>query len=80
MATYKCLASGNLVTFTNQVDIDSMKGHDGYVPFTPGDAMLLDVGNTHAYINKSNEDRYSVAFNLYIKGKFGKEEYQLEIK
>lgn len=31
MATYKCLASGNLVTFTNQVDIDSMKGHDGYV-------------------------------------------------
>ena len=31
MATFKCLASGNLVTFTNQVDIDSMKGHDGYV-------------------------------------------------
>jgi uncharacterized protein (TIGR02466 family) len=30
--------------------------------------------------NKSNEDRYSVAFNLYVKGKFGKEEYQLEIK
>jgi hypothetical protein len=30
-ATFKCLASGNLVTFTAQVDIDSMKGHDGYV-------------------------------------------------
>jgi hypothetical protein len=31
MATFKCLISGNLVTFHNQVDIDSMKGHDGYV-------------------------------------------------
>lgn len=31
MATFKCLASGNLITFTSQVDIDSMKGHDGYV-------------------------------------------------
>jgi hypothetical protein len=30
MATFKCLVSGNFVTFTNQVDIDSMKGHDGY--------------------------------------------------
>ena len=31
MATFKCLASGNLVTFVHQVDIDSMKGHEGYV-------------------------------------------------
>ena len=31
MATFKCLVSGNFVTFTNQVDIDSMKGHDGYI-------------------------------------------------
>jgi hypothetical protein len=31
MATFKCLVSGNLVTFVNQVDIDSMKGHDGYI-------------------------------------------------
>ena len=31
MATFKCLISGNLVTFVNQVDIDSMKGHEGYV-------------------------------------------------
>ena len=37
-----------------------MKGHDGYVPFTPGDSMLLDVGNTHAYLNKSDEDRYHI--------------------
>tara|TARA_B100000900_G_scaffold389049_1_gene381613 strand:- start:976 stop:1593 length:618 start_codon:yes stop_codon:yes gene_type:complete len=30
--------------------------------------------------NKSNENRYSIAFNFYVKGKFGKEEYTLEIK
>lgn len=30
MATFKCLVSGNTVTFTSQVDIDSMKGHSGY--------------------------------------------------
>lgn len=28
--TFKCLASGQTVTFVNQVDIDSMKGHSGY--------------------------------------------------
>jgi hypothetical protein len=31
MAVFKCLQSGNTVTFTSQVDIDSMKGHSGYV-------------------------------------------------
>ena len=31
-------------------------------------------------LNKSNENRYSIAFNFYVRGKFGKEEYQLEIK
>jgi hypothetical protein len=31
MATYRCLVSGNTVTFTYQHDIDSMKGHQGYV-------------------------------------------------
>lgn len=29
--TFKCLASGQTVTFEAQVDIDSMKGHEGYV-------------------------------------------------
>ena len=37
-----------------------MKGHEGFVPFKPGTAMLLDVGNEHAYINNSNEDRYHI--------------------
>jgi len=31
MATFRCLQSGNLVTFTYQYDIDTMKGHQGYV-------------------------------------------------
>ena len=37
-----------------------MKGHSGYVPFKPGAAILLDVGNEHAYINDSDEDRYHI--------------------
>ena len=28
--TFKCLLSGNTVTFEHQVDIDSMKGHPDY--------------------------------------------------
>ena len=31
MATYRCLVSGNTVTFTQPHDIESMKGHGGYV-------------------------------------------------
>jgi len=31
MATYRCLQSGNFVTFILSHDIDSMKGHQGYV-------------------------------------------------
>lgn len=31
MATFRCLQSGNTVTFTQPVDIDSMRGHSGYV-------------------------------------------------
>ena len=30
--------------------------------------------------NKSNENRFSIAFNFFVKGVFGKEEYKLEIK
>jgi hypothetical protein len=31
MATFRCLQSGNTVTFTQPYDIDSMRGHAGYV-------------------------------------------------
>jgi hypothetical protein len=30
LATFKCLLTGNTVTFEHQVDIDSMKGHPDY--------------------------------------------------
>ena len=42
-----------------------MQGHEGYVPFKDGTAFLLDVGNTHAVFNKSNEDRY----HMIVHGK-----------
>ena len=47
-----------------------MKGHAGYVPFKPGKAFLLDVGNTHAYINKSNEDRFHIIIHGIKSKKF----------
>lgn len=31
MATFRCLASGHTVSFTYTHDIESMKGHAGYV-------------------------------------------------
>lgn len=31
-ATFRCLLSGQTVTFIHQVDIDSMKGHPDYEP------------------------------------------------
>ena len=37
-----------------------MKDHEGYVPFKPGSVVMLDVSNTHAYINDSDEDRYHI--------------------
>ena len=30
MATFRCKATGNTVTFTLPHDIESMEGHDGY--------------------------------------------------
>jgi hypothetical protein len=30
MAKFRCLISGNIVEFTQAVDIDSMVGHEGY--------------------------------------------------
>ena len=31
MAIFRCLQSGNTIEFTQPHDIDSMKGHSGYV-------------------------------------------------
>lgn len=42
MATFRCLQSGNTVTFTLQHDIDSMRGHAGYVRVDDEAPMVED--------------------------------------
>lgn len=48
MAVYKCIQSGNTVTFDLQHDIESMKGHQGYVridePEEQSDPIRSDTG------------------------------------
>jgi len=46
MATFRCLQSGNTVTFTYQHDIDSMRGHSGYVLVDDkGEDVRVEVEN-----------------------------------
>lgn len=49
-----------------------MKNHKGFVPFKPGTAFMLDVGNEHAYINNSSEDRYHIIVHGIRDKKFEK--------
>jgi len=52
MATFKCLQSGNTVTFTLQHDIDSMKGHQGYVLVDDdGNELPSDFDSEKKHIN-----------------------------
>lgn len=43
MAKYKCIISGNVIEFTNQVDIDSMVGHEGYIKLEEQEAPKAPV-------------------------------------
>ena len=46
MATFRCLQSGQTVTFTYQHDIDSMRGHSGYVLVdNKGEDVRVEVEN-----------------------------------
>jgi len=54
------LSPVNIALNTPKDCMFKMKGHKGFVPLTDGKAVLLDVGNTHAVYNKSNEDRYHI--------------------
>ena len=56
MATFRCLQSGNIVTFTLQHDIDSMKGHQGYVR----------VDETEVTIESDNPVRTDTAFRAPV--------------
>ena len=52
-----------------------------YVEIQEGTIVLFPSHLDHkVQENKSNEKRYSIAFNFFVRGKFGKEEYILEIK
>lgn len=42
----------------------------GIVPMKPGTVMLLDVGNTHAYVNKSKEDRIHIIVHGKVTEKY----------
>ena len=42
MATFRCLQSGNTVSFTLQHDIDSMKGHQGYVRIDEQEEVTIE--------------------------------------
>lgn len=52
-ATFRCLSSGQTVTFTLQHDIDSMKGHQGY-------ARIDEEGNEETL--HSEDTRADTAF------------------
>jgi hypothetical protein len=56
MATFRCLQSGNTVTFTLQHDIDSMKGHQGYVR----------IDETEVTIESDNPVRTDTAFRAPV--------------
>ena len=46
MAIFRCLQSGHTVTFTYQHDIDSMRGHNGYVLVDDkGEDVKVDAEN-----------------------------------
>lgn len=46
MAKFRCLVSGNIVEFTQQVDIDSMVGHDGYVEVVEQEQLEVEAQTT----------------------------------
>ncbi len=50
MATFRCLESGNTVTFTLQYDIDSMKSHQGYVRVDEPEVIGSEVKTDTAFI------------------------------
>ena len=53
MATFRCLQSGQMVTFNQPHDIDSMKGHAGYVRID--ESETLDDNDEHLVIMRPPE-------------------------
>ena len=57
MAKFRCLASGNIVEFTQQVDIDSMEGHQGYEWVDEGEEQQQEVSPEPATTTKKRMGR-----------------------
>lgn len=53
MATFRCLQSGQMVTFNQPHDIDSMKGHAGYVRIN--ESETLDDNDEHLIVMQPPE-------------------------
>jgi hypothetical protein len=61
MAVFRCLLSGNTVEFLAPHDIESMKGHSGYV--------RIDVQETEEEVNEERTDTPFVSSNAKPKGR-----------
>lgn len=61
MAVYRCLQSGNTVEFIFPHDIESMKGHAGYV--------RIDVTEDVEDVNEERTDTAFNAVNAKTKGR-----------
>ncbi len=53
MAVFRCLQSGQMVTFNQPHDIDSMKGHAGYVRID--ESETLDDNDEHLIVMQPPE-------------------------
>ncbi len=56
MAKYKCIASGNVIEFTNQVDIDSMVGHEGYIKLEEQQEQVVKASTTKKAASKAAKE------------------------
>lgn len=65
-----------------EYDEDNHLNAEGYVVNVREGMIVLFPSHLSHSVQKnlSNEPRYSLAFNFFIKGKLGKEEYTLEVK
>ena len=49
MATFRCVVSGTVITFTQQHDIDAMRGHEGYVRLDETDEKVGEIRTDTAF-------------------------------
>ncbi len=55
MATFRCLQSGNTVTFTELQDIESMKNHGSYVLVEEEEMPVKTVGRPRKVVETTPE-------------------------